>query len=194
MRFASVSWTRSRFGWRFKRHFHRSHWKVSLFAHRQQDSKGCHVYNCAGFTAQWHRGYICLSAWEHVSWELGQNEAGFSTLSEKYAPMTIKGPEAWTDWTAPVFKLEAKNVIFGDVQISIFWQELQSLISYKSSCRWEESSLIPCHFTLPLQEEQDFNYSIKKNVHNWYSNCIQNTANHAALPLSQSVWIHEEAF
>lgn len=40
--FASVAWTQGRFSWRFKMHFHHLHWKVSLFAHRQQDSKACH--------------------------------------------------------------------------------------------------------------------------------------------------------
>lgn len=51
MRLASISWTQSRFRWRFKMHCHRLHWKVSLFPHRQQDSKTCHVCCCAGFPA-----------------------------------------------------------------------------------------------------------------------------------------------
>lgn len=49
--FAFILWTQGRFRWRFKMHFHHLLWKVSLFAHRQQDSKACHVCCRAGSTA-----------------------------------------------------------------------------------------------------------------------------------------------
>lgn len=90
--FASVSGTQGRFSWRFKMHFHHLLSKVSLFAHRQQDSKACHVCCRASSPT------LTMAQRVHLPVSTGTRFLGtgsewgriFHLKSGKCAPMTIR--------------------------------------------------------------------------------------------------------
>lgn len=129
--FASISWTQGRFSWRFKMHFHHLLWKVSLcpqttrlkglprllprwFPSINNGTEGtfaCQYRNA--FLENWVRMRQNFSTWK---WKICTYD--YSSTSE-----------AWTDWIAWVFKLEAKDIIFGDAQIRKFQLALRSLLS-----------------------------------------------------------------
>lgn len=135
---------------RFKMHFHRLHWKVSLFAHRQQDSKACHVYCRAGFTAltMAQRVHLPVSMGTHFLRTGSEWSRIFHLKVENMHLWLLSTSEAWTDWIARVFKLEAKNIIFGDVWIRVFQLALQLLLLQnirrhdpRDSLTWEECDI-----------------------------------------------------
>lgn len=96
-------------------HFHHLLGKVSLFAHRQQDSKACHVCYCALFTALTMAQRVRLPVSTGTfprNWV--RKRQNFPLESGKYAPMTIKARlrpglielHGFSNWRQRTFYLE----------------------------------------------------------------------------------------